>query len=149
MATASGNAEQLFEHFAQILDSKLDRKLASFKRSIEEKDDANASRIKKLKTESKAASSFKFRGNKIQYEFNVGAIDSLESTLKHILKGDLAAATKEIETQKSLVEKRNKLIRFADKSPAGWSAVDEYQSDDLAEDSDDEKKLRANASAVV
>ena len=37
----------------------------------------------------------------------------------------------------------NKLIRFADKSEGGWGAVDEYLSDEVASDSDDEKKMRA------
>ena len=35
------------------------------------------------------------------------------------------------------------LIRFADKSPAGWTAVEEYESDELAEYSEDEKRLRS------
>ena len=37
---------------------------------------------------------------------------------------------------------RNKLIRMADKSVAGWNIVDEYLTDELASDSDDEKRLR-------
>ena len=44
---------------------------------------------------------------------------------------------------KTLITKRNKLIRFTDKSLAGWQAVEEYESDELAEDSEDEKKLRS------
>ena len=35
------------------------------------------------------------------------------------------------------------MIQFADKSPAGWTAVTEYESDELADDSEDEKKLRS------
>ena len=38
---------------------------------------------------------------------------------------------------------RNKLIKLADKSEAGWGAVEEYMADDLASDSDDDNtKIR-------
>ena len=36
---------------------------------------------------------------------------------------------------------RQKLIKIADSSEGGWRTVDEYQRNDLAEDSDDEKRL--------
>ena len=40
---------------------------------------------------------------------------------------------------KTLITKRKKLISFADKSPAGWAAAEEYESDELADVSEDEK----------
>lgn len=137
------NTQQIFQQFAQFLDTKLDQKLASFKRSFDEKDEQHASQLKKLKTASKASSSFKFKGNKIEFEFNVALTDGLETIHKQILDGNLTQAIAESGKLKAFIEKRNKLIRFADKSPAGWTAVDEYQSDELAEDSEDEKRLRA------
>ncbi len=42
-----------------------------------------------------------------------------------------------------------KLIRLADKSDAGWSVVDENLTDDLAKDSDDEKRIRSTQSRAV
>ena len=43
---------------------------------------------------------------------------------------------------KQLVKKRQTLIKIADRNKEGWRLVQEYESDDLAADSKDEKKLR-------
>ena len=40
------------------------------------------------------------------------------------------------------IQKRQKLIKLADKSEAGWLVVDEYESDELVDDSEDDKKIR-------
>jgi hypothetical protein len=99
------------QQLAQFLDSKLDQKLASFKRNFDGREDLHASQLKKLKTESKASSSFKFKGNKIQYEFNVASLDSLSMVSKSLLDGDLSKANAELEKHQSLIEKRNKLTK--------------------------------------
>ena len=43
---------------------------------------------------------------------------------------------------KQVIKRRQKLIRIADKSKDGWAVVEEYESDDLASDSADEKRLK-------
>ena len=54
-----------------------------------------------------------------------------------------------VKRASELFEKRRKLIKLADKSEAGWLAVDVYESDDLADDSADEKRIkRAKEKAV-
>ena len=55
---------------SRLLDSKLDKKFADFKRALEQKELSTNSQIKKLKTEAKASSSFQFKGNKLQFDFN-------------------------------------------------------------------------------
>ena len=137
------NAETL-ELFSQLLDTKFEQKFAAFKRDLDEKEAATQSQLKKLKTETKASSSFNFKGNKVQYvEFNSSLLDVIDGVVDNISRGNLSAANSELERVKSLIAERNKLVRFADKRPAGWTAVEEYESDELADDSEDEKKLRS------
>ena len=41
-----------------------------------------------------------------------------------------------------MIHKRQKLIKIADKNKDGWQVVEEYESDELASNSDDEKKIK-------
>ncbi|CAH3035070.1 unnamed protein product [Porites lobata] len=69
---------------------------------------------------------------KKQFQFN--------SDLAEKRKLDLVKT--HLEELDSDIEKRNKLIRLADKSAAGWDLVNEYLSDELASGSEDEKRIR-------
>ena len=140
--SSQASSRHMLQDIAKLLDSKLEQKLSSFKRSIEDKDAYHASEIKKIKSDAKASNSFKFRGNRVQFEFN-NILNGVDKCIKALLEGDLAEANTILQSLTAKLNKRNKLTRFADKSPADWNAVDEYESDELAENSDDEKKLRS------
>ena len=43
---------------------------------------------------------------------------------------------------RQFIKKRQKLIKLADRSKDGWLVVQEYESDELASNSEDEKKIR-------
>ena len=106
------SGEETVGLISRLLDLKLDKKFADFKRALEQKELSTNSQIKKLKTD-------------------------------HFHEGDLSGVNKELDNVKASLNKRNKVICFADKSPTGWAAVEEYESDELADDSEDEKKLRS------
>ena len=114
-----------------------------FKRSLDQRDVETQRELKKLKTDSKAASSRQFKGNRIQFEFNTQLLDCLNLAISNLSEGNLLAVQEHLQKAKSDLEKPIKLIRVADKSPADWAAVEEFASDELAENSEDEKKLRA------
>ena len=49
---------------------------------------------------------------------------------------------------KQIITKRQRLIKIANKNKDGWLVVQAYESDDLASDSEDEKKIcKAKATA--
>lgn len=80
-------------------------------------------------------------GNKQQFRHQEAVQEKIDDAKEALRVGKLDSVKKSLEEGTSLINKRMKLIRIADKSQFGWSTVLEYQSDELASDSDDEKKI--------
>ena len=104
---------------------------------------------KQLKTQSKVekeACEFKSRGNRKQFEFNASVGVILTDIAS---KADSPDEVKRLANEgKEKIRKRQKLVKLADRNKDGWLVVQEYESDDLASNSEDEKKIKKAKTAA-
>ena len=89
---------------------------------------------------------FKRRGNEEQYKHNASVMSKVkeaDSILdpRNFNPDSISAAKEKLAEGMSIVQHRQKLIKIADSSELGWRVVQEYESNPLADDSEDEKKL--------
>ncbi|KAK3107400.1 hypothetical protein FSP39_013730 [Pinctada imbricata] len=91
---------------------------------------------------------FKKRGNEEQFKHNNKVFSKLKEADDHLAvdMGELSEQNildcREVLSQgMSILQQRQKLIKLADSSEAGWLVVHEYESNPLAENSDDEKQI--------
>ena len=85
----------------------------------------------------------KYKGNQKQFKVNAeldNILDQIQVTnAKEVEHPGIAQLVKD---GKAIIHKRQKLIKIADRCKDGWQVVEEYESDDLASNSEDEKKLK-------
>ena len=84
----------------------------------------------------------KFQGNKDQFLFNSELQGTLDETANFLPARDVEKAGEKVEELRKNLRHRQKIIKLADKSEAGWLAVKEYQTEELASDSEDEKRIK-------
>ena len=121
-----------------------DKKFESLKREIS--DDVTKASKRRKTTDSV---DFKYKSNKMQYNFKSELIEDLHGVVELVNSGSITRSVKKLKNAISDIKKRNKLIRMADRSVAGWRTVEEYKPDDLADNSDDEKKIRTAETRAI
>lgn len=151
MATDEGDVTIPANQFTELLEAvkKSSEQFQELKGEIAKtRDETTEAVAKRLKKERQL--NFKSKGNRIQHETNEEVMDKLEAAVSSVEKAianpEKAAASlgKTVEVLnegKTLLAARQKHIRIADRSEHGWNTVVEYEADELASDSDDEKKL--------
>ncbi|XP_053398087.1 uncharacterized protein LOC123550494 [Mercenaria mercenaria] len=92
---------------------------------------------------------FKRKSNDEQFKHNSKVMTKLEHIGSHISSGNIEKAKESLIEAKDIVKRRQKLIQLADSSSLGWRVVAEYETNPIASDSEDEKRIfKAEARAT-
>jgi phage terminase small subunit len=127
VSESNSTVQEVFSMFKSYLEDKIEEK----SKQIELKGKAEKDVIK-----------LKFKGNQKQYEINAKLEVILTDISKANEQNNQERVSKLVDEAKALIHRRQKLIKIADRSKDGWRVVEEYESDDLASNSEDEKRLR-------
>ncbi|XP_062612429.1 uncharacterized protein LOC134274191 [Saccostrea cucullata] len=117
-----------------IFTDKLDRALRRQKQEI-----VSELSLAQKSTEKKVPD-FRYQGNKIQFEFNAERETDIRKVLNLLENNRLETAKEILNSTITHLNKRNKIVRIADKY--GWDVVQEYEDDPITDDADDATKLR-------
>ena len=120
--------QEVFSMFESYLDDKIDEK----SKQLEQKGKME-----------KEVVQLNCKGNQKQYEMNAnieGIIDDISRENDRDNKNPRITAL--IGKAKASTHRRQKLIKIADRSNDGWKVVEEYESNDLASNSEDEKRIK-------
>ena len=135
-------SQETFERLVGAMDKVVTDKMGQLKRELtQEQEEANDRLAKRMRLE---RPTFKKKTHEKQHHFNeevrakvAEASDALAQTPAAVEK-----AKSLLEEGEKLILDRQKLIRIADRSENGWATVEEYMEDELADNSDDEKRIQ-------
>ena len=138
-------ATRLLGQLTEYFDSKFN---SLKKELVNEHEQISHSLEKRLKT---SDHEFRRKGNKVQFEHNTSVSRRMQEA-RGYLDREPPAVQKAVDMLREGVHLnfvRNKHIIIADSTEGGWQTVQEYIQRDVAEDSDDDRRLRrAELSAV-
>ena len=138
-AATKADITELLEVFRESnarLQSSFAEELKAAKTRIQEE---NKKSVEVLERKLAAVSENKWKreGNRRQFEFN----HSVEEEINKAIEEPVDAQV-HLKKAKDLIAGRQKLIKLADQSEHGWATVAEYETNELAADEDDEKRMQ-------
>ena len=130
--------DDLLRRVSEIMDSKL----SSFEQKIyKQQRQQHEQQLAKLQAANDKTFVFKRKGNEAQYKFNNSVREKLIEANTSLTEGDPEMTFNSISSGIDLIHQRQKLIKLADSSKAGWRTVQEYTLHELASDEEDEKRI--------
>ena len=134
-STVAASIGGLADNLTQVIESRLD----SFQQRFSEENGATVEQaVKKARRENYTC---KRKGNQQQLDHELEVLDKFDEASSALRSKSYEKVKAALEEGTGIVSKRIKAIKFADKSEFGWQTVNEYFSDELASDSDDEKRM--------
>ena len=131
------------------LDKKFSSSITELKNEVTAGQEAASQEV--VKRIDKHSYQFQKKGNKTQFLFNATVdkhIDAARKELAKVMSGateeqqvTIKKAVLELNKGSKAITTRKKHIRIADCLELGWNVVAAYESDELADDSEDEKRL--------
>ena len=123
---------------------RLDRKLADFKADVQQaQDEAATKAVNRVRNDKPYH--YKKKALEEQACFNAQVEESVQDAHDAFAAIEdspaIQRAREALEKGARLLADRQKLIKIVDRSDNGWGVVAEYTADELAEDSDDEKRI--------
>ena len=133
---------------------RLDEKLDEFRKELKEgQDKVAATAARRARQEPRYV--FKKKSHEEQSKVNENVDDAMrEAEVELQSEGSSAtipsasnikSALESLKKGRAVIAERQKLIKIADRSELGWAVVNEYTADELAENSDDEKRMEKAA----
>ena len=115
--------------------------LSTLKRELSEE---HNSALKKFKSAAASVPKFQKKGNEKQFLLNTEVLEHVQSASSFLqaTPPQVDKALEDLKEGEKKLANRNKLILIADSSEQGWDVVNEYERKDLADDSDDDKRIR-------
>ena len=141
---SSTSSVQLGEGSNQAGGPVMDQVFSLFKDYLQNQLETKTKEIEQKSKIDKEVVRLKYRGNQKQFELNA-AIDSYLESIESETQQSQPSSDRIrslAQDARELLRKRQKLIKIADKSRDGWQVVAEYESDELASGSEDEKRLK-------
>ena len=130
------------------MEKSFEEKLEDLRRELSEKQEKACDKLSQ-KMKEKEKYQFKRKGNELQHTFNEGVKEAIDEALPLLDNPETAERAKQLLKKGSdMIRERQKLIKIADRSDQGWKTADEYEKDPVANDSDDEKRIRKAESAA-